>query len=111
MNLKSVPSHHNCIFCKIISKSIPAKIVKETDDYIAFYDINPRAKIHILIVPKAHKERPEELTQKQLYNIFQASYQVATLLKIENDGYKLLFNVGKNAGQEIDHVHLHLLNN
>jgi len=99
-----------CIFCKIIKKEIPLDIVFESKDIIAFYDIHPKAKIHILILPKKHivsvkhlKEKDKELIGK----IILTAQKIARKKKLK--GYKLIINVGSQGGQLIPHLHLHLL--
>ena|SRR3989344_5519676 len=99
----------NCLFCKIMRGELPCEKVIETSHYIAFKDINPKAPVHVLIVPKRHVERPEELRPEELADMFTGSEEVGQILGVKETGYRLLFNVGKHAGQEIDHVHLHLL--
>lgn len=99
-----------CLFCKIIKKEIPSDIVYESNDIIAFQDIHPKAKIHILILPKRHiasvkhlKERDKELIGK----IILVAQKIAKKKKL--NGYKLIINVGRQGGQLISHLHLHLL--
>lgn len=76
---------------------------------MAFKDIHPKAPVHVLIVPKRHVERPESLRAEELHDMFLGSEEVAQILGVKETGYRLLFNVGQHAGQEIDHAHLHLL--
>ena len=100
-----------CIFCDIINKQAPAKIRYEDDEILAFDAINPKAKIHILIVPKKHFETLNEIPDTEL-EIISKMFKVAKKLAIENNidnGYKLVMNNGKQAGQIIFHIHLHLL--
>lgn len=99
----------NCLFCKIMNGELPCEKVIETSHYIAFKDIHPKAPVHVLIVPKRHVERPEELRAEELGDMFTGSEEVAQILGVKETGYRLLFNVGLHAGQEIDHAHLHLL--
>ncbi len=101
-----------CVFCKIIKKEIPADTVFEDEDVIAFKDIKPIAPIHIVIIPKKHivsvvdiKERDITLMGK----LIMTAKKIADDLKISKNGYKLLIRVGRGGGQEIDHIHLHLL--
>lgn len=103
---------NNTIFDKIISKEIPASIVYEDDEILAFKDINPQAPIHILIIPKKHiptindiEINDLELTGKL---IFRAKL-IAKELGIAEEGYRLVLNCNKNGGQEVYHIHLHLL--
>lgn len=100
----------NCLFCKISNKETPADIVYEDDVAVAFNDINPTAPVHILIVPKKHIVSIKELEDEDKELMGQL---ILTAKKIaeENDlkGYKILINVGREGGQIIDHLHLHLL--
>lgn len=99
----------NCIFCQIIAEKFPSEKIIETAHYRAFKDAHPKAPVHILIVPKRHVERPEELRADELEDMFRGSEEVAQILGVKDTGYRLIFNVGKHAGQVVDHVHLHLL--
>ena len=100
----------NCLFCKIASKEIPSQVVEEGSNFIAFKDIKPSAPIHILIVPKEHIESVAHLKlthEKIVGEIIFAAKEIANKLGLK--GYKLTFNVGREGGQIIDHLHLHLL--
>lgn len=102
----------NCIFCKIIAGEIPSDKVLETDEILAFRDINPVAPEHILIVPKKHIQHLEDAAGSDaeiLGKLFLAARDTAKLLSIEKNGYRLILNNGKAAGQEVLHIHLHLL--
>ncbi len=99
----------DCLFCKIIREEIPSEQVLETTNYVAFKDIHPKAPVHVLIVPKRHVERPEELRPEEIADMLNGTEEIAQILGVKETGYRLLFNVGTHAGQEIDHVHLHLL--
>ncbi len=99
----------NCLFCKIISGELPCEKVIETSHYIAFKDIQPKAPVHVLIVPKRHVTRPEELREGEIHDILLGSEEIGQILGVKETGYRLVFNVGLNAGQAVDHVHLHLL--
>lgn len=100
------------VFSKIIRKEIPADIVHEDEEVIAFKDIHPIAPIHVLIVPKkvivsiAEMETGDE---RIVGKMFQVAQKVAQDLKISEKGYKLLIRVGRDGGQEVPHLHLHLL--
>lgn len=91
-----------CVFCKIISHKIPATIVYEDDKIIAFDDINPRAPVHVVITPKTHETDYTTFLGK-------AAREVAKIKKANQSGYRLIINKGKDARQEIDHIHMHLL--
>lgn len=99
-----------CIFCKIISKEAPAEIVYEDENVIAFPDIDPKAPVHILIIPKKHIPSVDhvEIEDKTLMGeLILAAQKIAREKGL--DGYKLEIYVGRSAGQVIDHLHLHLL--
>ena len=103
----------DCIFCKIIRKEIPASIVYEDDMLIAFKDINPVAKIHIVVIPKKHIESLEkvdiEKDGKYIVAITSAIQLITRELNIEEEGYRVVTNISKNAGQEVKHIHYHIL--
>jgi len=99
----------DCLFCKIIAETVPSQKILETTHYIAFHDIHPKAPVHVLIVPKRHVERPEELRSEEIHDMITGSEEIAQILSVKETGYRLLFNVGEHAGQEINHVHLHLI--
>ena len=102
----------DCIFCKIINKQIPANIIYEDKDIIAFDDINPKAPVHKLIIPKLHIETVNHIeTQHQnlLGKIFTTAANIAKQLNIADDGYRLLMNCNKHGGQEVYHIHLHMI--
>lgn len=102
----------DCIFCKIINKEIPAKIVLDEKDIFAFEDINPIAPVHILIIPKEHIQTIDDLEEKHqdlIGKIILTAKNIAREKNISEGGYKLLFRVKKHGGQEVDHLHLHLI--
>lgn len=101
-----------CIFCKIANGEIPADIVKQDDQFAAFKDINPKAPIHILIVPKEHKGSISTLTKDDepiLGRMINFARELAFEKGIAESGFRLIFNNGKDGGMEVDHLHLHLL--
>lgn len=104
----------DCIFCKIISKEMDTEIIYEDDEMVAFNDIYPKAKTHVLIVPKKHIDTIKDLKEDEKDEIL-VGKMVLTAQKIAKeknlDGYNLQFNVGKSAGQIIFHIHLHLMSN
>lgn len=103
----------DCIFCKIIEKKLDSTIVFESKEILAFKDIKPLAPVHILIIPKKHINSINEISDPNdvqlLGNMIVAARDIARELKIADDGYKLLFRTGKHGGQEVDHIHLHLI--
>ncbi len=102
----------DCIFCKIISKKIPASIVFEDEKIIAFNDINPQAPLHILLIPREHfaslKDIPEE-KKNILSHLLLRARQIAQEKEIAEKGYRIVLNTEKDSGQEVFHIHLHLL--
>jgi histidine triad (HIT) family protein len=100
----------DCIFCKIAKKEVSAEIVLESDKLMAFKDIKPSAPVHYLVVPKEHIQSIAHLEgnhKEVLAGLIYAAKDLAVQLGLR--GYKLVFNVGKEGGQIIDHLHLHLL--
>ncbi|MBW9222204.1 HIT family protein [Methanothermococcus sp. SCGC AD-155-C09] len=99
-----------CIFCKIAKGEIPAKILYEDEKTLAFLDISPRSKGHTLIIPKEHYETFEELPEEVAIDLIKAIKRVIKKLKSLNpDGYNILNNNGPVAGQEVPHVHFHII--
>ncbi|MEA3554089.1 MAG: histidine triad nucleotide-binding protein [Campylobacterota bacterium] len=98
-----------CIFCKIIDGDIPNKTVLENENFLAFEDINPSAKIHVLIIPKVHIKSFNEMTPNIMAEMTTFIQEVALSLGVKSDGYRLITNIGKLGGQEVEHIHFHLL--
>jgi histidine triad (HIT) family protein len=101
-----------CVFCKIINKEIKADIVYEDEDILAFKDIHPQAPVHILIIPKRHIESVNSFERKDAAlagKMIITAKELAEKAGIAGKGYKLLLRVGKDGGQEVPHIHLHLL--
>ncbi|MEN3013603.1 MAG: histidine triad nucleotide-binding protein [Endomicrobiia bacterium] len=101
-----------CIFCKIVKKEIKSEIVYEDENFVVFKDINPQAPVHLLVVPKLHIESISSLEIENKENIKDALFiikKVAQEIGITKDGYRVVINTGKNAGQEINHLHFHVL--
>lgn len=100
----------DCIFCKIINNEIPSTRVYEDDTIIAFNDINPIAPVHILVVPKVHINSLMELENNELLkHILEVIKQIAKEQNIDKDGFRVVTNIGENAGQEVKHLHFHIL--
>lgn len=100
----------NCIFCKIIKRELPADIVYKDKDFVVFKDIHPKAKVHLLIVPKKHIQSVNHLKKEDKGLMGKLLILVQKIAKEKRlKGYKLTINVGREAGQLIDHLHLHLL--
>jgi len=102
----------DCIFCKIINREIPSDIVYEDQEIIAFKDIQPAAPIHILIIPKKHipslvqLEKEDEILVGKIYTVIN---KVAEKIGVKENGYRVIVNCGKDGGQEVQHLHFHLL--
>ena len=101
----------DCLFCKVVSKDVPAQVVLDRDDALAFRDVNPQAPTHILVIPKEHLTSLEAVTDghgELLTSLVAAANEVA-----REDGvagaWRLVTNVGRGAGQSVDHLHLHVL--
>jgi histidine triad (HIT) family protein len=102
----------DCLFCRIVAGSIPATIVRETDDTVAFKDLFPQAPTHDLIVPRAHYANAAELAVEApmlAAALLAEGGAVAEAEGLAEDGYRLVFNTGLHAGQTVAHVHLHIL--
>lgn len=102
----------SCIFCKILRKEIPSTVVLETENVLVFRDIDPKAPIHLLAVPKKHIPTINDLTPEDwplLGQIFDACRQAAQAEGIAESGYRLVANVNRDGGQEVFHIHVHLL--
>ena len=102
----------DCVFCKIARKEIPAEFIAEDDNFVAFKDINPKAPVHLLIIPKEHFGPVSSLAAGDsgiLGKMIIKAKEVAEGMKVSSNGYRLIFNVGKDAGMEVSHLHLHLL--
>ena len=98
-----------CIFCKIVKGEIPSNKVNENDNFLAFHDINPIAPIHVLIIPKEHFEKFDE-TPEELFSEM-AKFIKETAKKLGISDYRLITNNGKGAGQEVFHLHIHMVAN
>ncbi|MFH1036822.1 MAG: histidine triad nucleotide-binding protein [Patescibacteria group bacterium] len=100
------------IFCRIVKKEVPSKIVFENEKILVIEDIAPKAPVHILIIPKKHISSADELKSedKELVGeIFLIAPQIAKEKGIADTGYRVVMNKGKDAGQTVDHLHFHLL--
>lgn len=99
-----------CIFCDIVAKTQPARIVRETETAVAFDDIRPSAPVHVLVVPKKHIPSVDALEEDDRPLVADLIYLARTIAQERGlKGYRLSFNVGREGGQLVDHVHLHLM--
>lgn len=102
----------NCIFCKIIKGEIPSQIVYQNESVIAIKDINPKAKVHILVIPRKHIEsvnKLEDCDTKLLGEVFAAIQVITKQQGIDESGFSVLINTGSDGGQTVDHLHFHIL--
>lgn len=102
----------DCIFCKIARGEIPSKKVYEDDDFIAFLDVSPQAKEHILVIPRIHKEDALDCVSAapEIFSkLVQTAIKVAKLQGLDSGGFRVVTNNGVNARQSVNHVHIHLL--
>ena len=110
--MNEVGENNDCLFCKIVEKKIPADIVYESEDIIAFKDIEPKAPIHCLIIPKKHISTINDINGSNSNIIglmYEAVAQLARSFNVDKDGYRVVMNCNSNGGQTVYHIHLHFL--
>lgn len=101
-----------CIFCRIAAGEIPAKVVRQDEDIVAFRDVNPRAPTHVLVIPRRHIASVNVLDPDDaalVGKLFLAAREIARSEGVDESGYRMVVNAGPDAGQSVDHIHLHLL--
>jgi histidine triad (HIT) family protein len=101
-----------CLFCRIVAHEIPATVVHESDTTLAFRDIDPKAPVHVLIIPKAHHADVAALALADpglAADVLAAAAAVAEAEGLRGDGFRLIFNTGAYGGQEVPHAHAHVL--
>lgn len=102
----------DCLFCRIMRREIPSQIVHETDNLLAFRDIDPKAPLHVLIIPKRHIASVSDVEPADaplLGELFVAARAIAQEQGVAEDGYRVVVNTGAGAGQTVFHIHMHLL--
>lgn len=100
----------DCIFCRIARKEIPAQVVFEDDEFLAFRDIHPQAPLHAVLVPRAHIATLADCADAtQLGRLMQAAHKTAEAGGVAASGYRVVVNYGRDGGQEVQHIHLHVL--
>ena len=103
----------DCLFCKIVAGEIPAKIVKRDENALAFRDIDPKAPVHLLVIPTQHIAAVRDAAgaegERLLGRLLSFTAELAAEQGLDSDGYRIVTNTGRNAGQSVDHLHLHLL--
>lgn len=98
-----------CIFCSIATGEIPASIAYAGDDVIAFHDIDPKAPVHIIVIPRAHHANLDELTRADAALTGELMRVAAALGSANLGGFRVVLNTGPDGGQSVDHVHAHVL--
>ena len=101
----------DCLFCKIVSGEIPSKKMFENDDVLAFYDIDPQAPFHVIVIPKAHISGANKINSENsivVAKVFEAITIIAKENNLEN-GFRVVNNCGEDGGQTVNHLHFHLL--
>ena len=99
----------DCIFCGIAAGSTPADVVQEGDDTVFFRDINAKAKVHVLGIPKEHVTDFAEASEQAIASLMRDAQTVANKLGLVPSGYRLIINSGSDSGQEVAHLHVHIL--
>ena len=99
----------DCIFCKIASGQVPAKIVRRNPDAVAFYDLQPQAPVHVLIIPTKHVSALRDADHATMGRLLGFAAEVASELGLDAAGYRLVTNTGPDGGQSVFHLHFHLL--
>ena len=103
----------DCLFCKVVAGEVPAKLVKRTDEAVAFRDIDPKAPTHVLVIPTQHipavRDAKDDGSDRLLGRLLAFSAEVASELGLDAKGYRIVTNTGPDAGQSVDHLHFHIL--
>lgn len=102
----------DCLFCRIVSRTVPSTVVHETDTVLAFRDIDPRASTHVLVIPKEHHPDAAAMATADpglAGEVLAVAGKVAALDGVDSSGYRLVFNTGADANQTVFHVHCHVL--
>ena len=103
----------DCLFCRIVAGEIPAKIVKRSADAVAFRDIDAKAPVHVLVIPTRHvaavRDAKGQEGESLLGRLLAFAAEVASEQGLDSEGYRVVTNTGRNAGQSVDHLHFHVL--
>lgn len=102
----------DCIFCKIAKGEIPSNKVYEDDNVLVFHDLNPVTPVHVLVIPKKHYTSLQDIPLDEMdivADIHRAITKVAKIMDFDEAGYRVITNCGKNGGQEVGHIHYHVL--
>ncbi|MGM0441472.1 MAG: histidine triad nucleotide-binding protein [Elusimicrobiota bacterium] len=101
--------NNNCIFCKIIDGKIDADVTYEDKDVVTFSDVNPQAPVHILVVPREHIKNLNRAGEDITGRLVNTAKKIAVKKDIDKSGYRIVINCNRDGGQEVDHLHVHLL--
>lgn len=102
----------DCLFCKIAAGDIPCNKVYEDENFLAFHDIHPKAPVHVLVIPKHHLPSLNDAGDQDINRLgllMDATRKVAKELGVDDPGYRVIINVGEGGGQEVFHIHVHIL--
>ena len=102
----------DCLFCKIVAKQLPARVVREDADTVAFEDVNPQAPTHVLVIPRKHIATTNDLAPEDealVGKLFRAAATIARDRGIDRSGYRVVMNANRDAGQTVFHIHQHVL--
>ena len=102
----------DCLFCKIVAGEIPSTKVYEDEYVYAFNDIYPVAPVHIIVIPKNHIESANEIDEsnsEDVKKVFQVIPKIAKIAKVDEEGYRVITNIGENSGQTVKHLHFHII--
>ncbi len=98
-----------CIFCKIVNNEIPNNTVAQNENFLAFHDLYPKAPIHILVIPKIHVDSFQDVSPKMMAGMTSFIQEITTKVGVDKTGYRLITNNGEDGGQEVNHLHFHIL--
>lgn len=101
-----------CLFCRIVAGEVPARFVHRDDQVVAFHDVNPQAPVHLLLLPAGHIASAADLSEAEaaiLGRLFEVAADLARETGVAGNGYRMVVNTGRDGGQTIDHLHVHLL--
>ncbi len=105
-------SEQDCLFCRIITREVPAEFLREDDRTVVISDINPQAPTHLLVIPREHLDSLDDASQKDealLGHLLRVAAQVANAAGLDESGYRTVINTGAGAGQSVFHLHVHVL--
>lgn len=111
-NPENLSYDHQCIFCRILNGQAPAQMEYQDEHSVAIRDIHPKAPVHLLIIPRRHIASVDDLQPEDaplMGHLTLAAAEIAARLGLQENGYRLIFNVGRGAGQTVFHIHMHLL--